>query len=233
MSRPTVLQACEIVVGYGDLPVVDEVSLDVRAGEVVALLGPNGAGKTTTLLAIAGELNLRAGHVTLLGKPCVGPLHRRARQGLSFVTEERSVFMELTCRENLRLGGGSIDDAVDLVPELVPLLPRRAGLLSGGEQQMLTLARALSSRPTVLLADELSLGLAPLMFNRLLGLVRRAADVADVGVLLVEQQVRKAIGVCDRGYVMKRGSVVISGTGAELGARLDEIEASYLSDAGP
>jgi ABC-type branched-chain amino acid transport systems, ATPase component len=229
MSGRVVLEAKGIVVGYGDLPVIKGLDISVSAGEVVSLLGANGAGKTTTLLAIAGELELNAGSVSLLGEPCHGPLHMRARRGMSFVSEERSVFMELTCLENLRLGWGSVDDAVDLVPELRPLLSRRAGLLSGGEQQMLTLARALAGKPAVLLADELSLGLAPMMFGRLLGLVRSAADAAGVGVLLVEQHVRKAIEVCDRGYVLRRGEIALSGSSAELSARLDEIEASYLS----
>jgi len=136
----------------------------------------------------------------------------------------------LSVQDNLRLGRGSVSDALELVPELRPLLRRRVGLLSGGEQQMLTLARALASRPSVLLADELSLGLAPLILDRLLQLARRAAD-DGVAVLIVEQQARKALRYCDRGYVLARGRVMLEGTASELRDQLPEIEATYLAAA--
>lgn len=230
MSGGIVLEARGLTAGYGPVPVLHKVSLNVRAGEVVALLGPNGAGKTTTLFALAGELPVEPGEVFFLGKGDRRPLFRRARAGLSFVTEERSVFMGLTCRENLRLGRGSVDAALKIVPELEPLLGRRAGLLSGGEQHMLTIARALASQPAVLLVDELSMGLAPLILDRLLRVVRRAAD-DGVGLLLVEQQARKALEICDRAYVLSRGEIVLEGSAAEMRDRLPEIEASYLSVA--
>jgi branched-chain amino acid transport system ATP-binding protein len=223
-----VVECRDVSVGYGSAVVVQGLNLTVNAGEVVALLGPNGAGKTTTLLSLAGEVPLLAGEVAFSGRPGVVPLYQRARNGLAFVTEERSAFMSLTVRENLRLGKGGVEAVLAMVPELEPLLDRRVGLLSGGEQQMLTVGRALATEPRVLFADELSLGLAPMVLDRLLGLVRRAAD-SGVGVLLVEQQARKALRVCDRAYVLSKGAVAMEGTADDLRRRLPEIEAAYLS----
>jgi branched-chain amino acid transport system ATP-binding protein len=213
------------------MAVVHDVDLSVGPGEVVALIGPNGAGKTTTMLTLAGELPVIEGEVLLDGVPTTAPLFRRARQGLGFVTEERSVFMQLSTAENLRLAGVSQPDAVELFPELQPLMRRNAGLLSGGEQQMLTLARALARRPEILLADELSLGLAPLIVRRLLQAVREVARERSMGVLLVEQHVRQALEIADRVYVMQRGRIAISGAVDDVRGRLDEIEATYLAGA--
>jgi len=196
----------------------------------VTLLGPNGAGKTTTISAIAGVLPLMSGSLELQGRKLSGPVHRRARHGVSLVPEGRSVFMGLSTATNLRLGRGEPDRALDLFPELRPLLDRRAGLLSGGEQQILTLARALAAQPKLLVVDELSLGLAPLIVRRLLDAIRAAADTG-IGVLLVEQYARQALKVAHRAYVMRRGRIEISGTGGELFDRIDEVEATYLSGA--
>jgi branched-chain amino acid transport system ATP-binding protein len=212
--------------GYRGHPIVPDLNLHVRAGEVVALLGPNGAGKTTTLLTLAGDIPAIHGEIELFGRPTKSPLHRRASRGLALVTEERSVFMGLSTRDNLRVGGVSSGDATAVFNELEPLLRRRAGLLSGGEQQMLTLARALARQPRLLLADELSLGLAPLVVRRLLETVRHAADERGVGVLLVEQHVKQALRVADRVYVLRRGRVVLEGTASEIG---DRIEDAYLA----
>ena len=226
-----VLEARGVAAGYGPQPVIHDVDLVVRPGEVVGLLGANGAGKTTTLLALAGELPLLAGEVRLDGVVTTAPLHRRARDGLTFVTEEKSVFMGLTARDNLRVADVDVATALELFPELERLLPVRAGLLSGGEQQMLTLARALSRKPRVLLADELSMGLAPLIVKRLLEAVVRIAKQQGTAVLLVEQHVRKALEYCDRAYVMHRGRVELNGTADELLGRLGEIEDRYLTAA--
>lgn len=224
-----VLEAAGLAVGYGPIPVVDSLDLVVRAGEMVALLGANGAGKTTVLLALAGELKPSAGDVRLLGESTTSPLHVRSRRGLAFVTEEKSVIFGLTVTENLRLGRGDLDVAFGLFPELVPLRNNKAGLLSGGEQQILTLARVLSRRPAVIMADELSLGLAPLVVERLVHALREAAS-EGIAVLLVEQQIRTALNACDRAYVLRRGQLVLEGTTTELLGRIDEIESMYLSD---
>jgi branched-chain amino acid transport system ATP-binding protein len=223
-----ILQATGLTAGYGPQPVVRDLEIEVAVGEVVTLLGPNGAGKTTTLLALSGELPLMSGEVYFDGQLETGPLYRRARNGLGYVTEERSVFKGMSLVDNLRCGGVEVDDALELFPELEKRLRVRGGLLSGGEQQMLTLARALCRKPRLLLADELSLGLAPLVVNRLLKAVRSAAE-RGCGVLLVEQHARKALNYADRVYVMRRGRIEMSLTSKEARARIDEIEESYLS----
>ena len=221
------LAARRLSAGYGQVAAVHDLDLEVRPGEVVALLGPNGAGKTTTLLTLAGDLAPLAGEVLWRDQPTRAPLHRRVRDGLALVTEERSVFMRLTAAANLALGPGDPDRALELFPELEPLLKRRAGLLSGGEQQILTLARALAAEPAVLLADELSLGLSPLVVARLLRAVREAAD-RGTAVLLIEQHVHRALEVADRALVLNNGRVVLEGPAHELRARRDEIERAYL-----
>jgi len=227
------LSAERLVAGYQGHPVVRELDIEVHAGEVVALLGSNGAGKTTTLLTLAGDLPAIGGSVFVSGRPSRSPLHRRAREGLALVTEERSVLMNLTLAENLRLGRCDVDRAVELFPELTPLLARRCGLLSGGEQQIVTLARALGRRPRLLLADELSLGLAPLVVKRLLAAVRRAAVEDGIGALIVEQHVSQVLKVADRAYVMRRGSIVLQGTADEVGRRVRDIEDSYIPGTAP
>jgi branched-chain amino acid transport system ATP-binding protein len=224
-----VLAARGLSCGYGQMSVVRDLDLPIVAGEVAALIGPNGAGKTTTLLTLAGELPPTGGSVEWMGQPTTAPMHRRAQQGLSYVTEERSVIMGLSAQDNLRLAGVPVERATALFPELERLMKRPAGLLSGGEQQMLTVARALGRNPSVLLLDELSLGLAPMVVHRLLEAVRVASKEQGVGVLLVEQQVRQAIAVSDRVYLMQRGQVVLSGPSAEVGDQLSEIESAYLT----
>ena len=224
----TLLECRGLAAGYGAMAVVRDVDLRVEPGEVVALVGPNGAGKTTTLLTLAGELPAIAGEVSFHGLATRAPLYRRARLGMRFVTEERSVFMKLTAADNLRVAGVAVADAVEVFPELEPLLGRVAGLLSGGEQQMLTLARAVAAKPALLLIDELSLGLAPRIVRRLLDTVRRVATEQSTGVLLVEQHVRQALGIADRVYVMQRGHIVMNGTVDEMRGRIDEVESTYL-----
>jgi branched-chain amino acid transport system ATP-binding protein len=180
--------------------------------------------------ALSGQLKPTAGQVFFRGEPTTAPLHQRAKAGMRVITEERTAFMSLTTAENLRLGGQPKEKCLELFPELERLMDRKAGLLSGGEQQMLALARAIAAEPAVLLADELSLGLAPLVCERLLIALRAAAD-AGAGVLLVEQRVRDALEFADRAYVISNGSVVISGRASEIAARMDEIERTYLDSS--
>jgi branched-chain amino acid transport system ATP-binding protein len=226
-TSEVLLEARAVSAGYGALAAVRNLDLQVRAGEVVALLGANGAGKTTTMMTLAGELPPLAGEVLWLGEPASAPLFRRARAGLGLVTEERSVFTKLSVRDNLSLGQGGVGRAVELFPDIADHLDRRAGLLSGGQQQMLTLARTLAARPKVLLADELSLGLAPLIVQRLLAAVQQAAR-DGVGVLLVEQHVRQALGIADRVYVLQRGRIVFEGDAHQAASEIDRIEKAYL-----
>jgi branched-chain amino acid transport system ATP-binding protein len=223
-----VIEAIAADIGYGAMPVVRNLHLAVHPGEIVALLGVNGAGKSTTVRALAGELKPTAGEIRIRGVATTAPLHKRARQGLRLITEERSVFMGLTAADNLRLGGQTRDDVLAIFPELARVMRRKAGLLSGGEQQMLTLGRALASRPDILLIDELSLGLAPLILERLLAEVKAAA-ARGAGVLLVEQHIRHALEAADRAYLLSHGEVVISGAAAELLDRVEEIEQTYLA----
>jgi len=222
------LAAHALSAGYNDQPAVRDVDLEVRRGEVLVVLGANGAGKTTTLLALAGELRPLAGEVRWQGTRVVEPLHRRAARGTALVPEERSAVRSLSVADNLRLGGVPIDRAVSLFPELEPLLGRNAGLISGGEQQMLTLARALGRDPQLVLADEVSLGLAPLVVDRLLTALRSAAD-RGMAVVVVEQRARRALDIADHVVVLRRGRVELSGSAAELRGSFAQIERAYLT----
>lgn len=212
--------------GYGALTVVRALDLNVKPGEFVALIGPNGAGKSTTLMTMAGAIPQRAGQVLIGGEVANAPLHVRTRRGLGLVTEQRGVISGLSVAQNLRLADCSPAAATELFPELADHLKRPVGALSGGQQQMLAVARALGRRPSVLLADEVSLGLAPLVVDRLLSALRSAAD-RGVAVLVVEQHVAKVLEVADRFVVLRSGAVALEGVAADYRGRVDEIYAQY------
>jgi branched-chain amino acid transport system ATP-binding protein len=215
--------------GYGRTAVVRDLSFAVAPGEIVAMLGPNGAGKTTTLMTIAGLLPALGGTVRVLGEPVeVRNPERMARRGLGFVTEDRSLFPGLTVREHLRLAAKDISPATTHFPKLTELLDRRAGLLSGGEQQMLALARALVARPQMLLIDEMSLGLAPIVVERLATTVRALADELGIGILLVEQHVPVAVQIADRAIVLRHGECVLSAAASDLRAQPKLLQSAYL-----
>ena len=219
--------------GYNGVAVVRDLSLSVHGGEIVVLLGPNGAGKTTTLLTVSGLLPVILGDVRVLGQSVMHrAVHKIARTGVAHVPEDRSLFFQLTVAENLRLGArrGSSDigRALRYFPALEGLMDRRAGLLSGGEQQMLAMGRALMVPPKLLIVDELSLGLAPIIVERLLPVLRDVADETGAGVLLVEQHVDLAIAIADRAYVLSHGDLVLANDAQHLRENRHLLEASYL-----
>jgi branched-chain amino acid transport system ATP-binding protein len=234
----TVIETHDLVCGYGRLPVVRGLNITVQEGEVVCLLGANGAGKSTSLLTIAGALPKLSGTLSVLGQPVsTARPHEIARRGLSVVPEGRGLFYKLTVAENLRLrqhrqSTVEVADVLGYFPALAHLMGRRAGLLSGGEQQMLALAGALVADPKVMMLDEMSLGLAPIIVERLLPTVRQIADERGMAVLLVEQHVLAALNVADRGYVLEHGNVVAEGSAELLRREAELLEASYLGEQG-
>lgn len=221
------MAARKMSAGYHGVPAVHSIDLEIHGGEMILLGGANGAGKTTTLMALAGALAPMSGHVEQDGRPTKEPVNRRARSGVGVITEGRTVFMNLTVAENLRLGQARTEEVLAYFPELEKRLKVKAGLCSGGEQQMLSVGRVLAANPRIVLADELSLGLAPIIVRRLLSALRQAADRGSA-VLIVEQHVRMALEAVDRGYFIRRGRIELEGTRSELRQGEDKISKVYL-----
>jgi branched-chain amino acid transport system ATP-binding protein len=233
-----VLEVRDLHVSYGEIPALKGISLSVGAGEIVALLGSNGAGKTTTLRTLSGLLAPRAGDIVLEDRPIAGlPAHVIVRRGIAHVPEGRRIFNRLTVRENLEMGAYTRSDAgvaadLERVFALFPRLRERraqvAGTLSGGEQQMLAIARALMASPRLLLLDEPSMGLAPVLVEQIFETVQ---DINRQGttILLVEQNAALALDVAQRAYVLETGSIVLSGAAADL-ARDQDVRRAYLGE---
>ena len=227
----TGLECRGVAAGHAGHPVVRDFDLVVRAGEMVALLGPNGAGKTTLLQSIAGLLPRLGGTVCLDGHPLPSSAAAVRRRGVFLVADDRALFPSLSAADHLRLAArdATASAAVtDLFPELVPRLEVAAGMLSGGEQQMLAIGRALAQRPRFLLVDELSMGLAPMLVGRILDALRTVA-AGGVGIVVVEQHVRRALEHADRGVVLVRGRVVLAAAAEQLVADVHALEHAYLS----
>lgn len=231
------LEVRDLTVRYGRTPAVENLDLEVGEGEIVGLVGPNGAGKSTTLSAIVGLVPVASGRITFVGEPIVGaPTERIVRRGIAVVLEGRRLFSTLTVGENLLLGRTAARDRSRSQAVLDRLLARfpilrdafdaPAGRLSGGEQQQLAIARALLAEPRLLLLDEPSLGLAPLLVDLVFETVAELRR-DGVTILLVEQNIRRTIELADRTYILRSGRLVLSGSRAEL-ARIHELEAAYL-----
>jgi urea transport system ATP-binding protein len=213
--------------GYGESPVLHGIDLDVRRGEIFAILGKNGMGKTTLLKTMMGLLPARTGRVQFLGENVIGwPAYRITRLGVSYVPQEKSIFQDLSVEENLRLAlrdVSSFATRLEMVAEWFPILKsrhrQRAGTLSGGEQKMLLIGRALLTRPRLVLVDEISEGLQPLMIARLQEVLAHERRAHGVTIVLVEQNVGFSLALADRYAVLKVGSVVENGSAADAGAR--------------
>ena len=238
-AREQLLDVRDLHVSYGAIVALRGVSLTLGKGEVVALIGANGAGKTSTLRAVSGMLRPMQGRITLAGADITGhKAHTLVSKGMAHAPEGRGIFLNLTIAENLDLGAylrkdtaeiaKDLDESFALFPILKERYRQRAGTLSGGEQQMLAVARALMSRPTLLLLDEPSLGLAPQVIERIFSILRQV-NARGVSVLLVEQNAHLALGMCHYAYVLETGEIVMEGTGKELLAS-PEIRKAYLGE---
>ena len=233
------LEVKDLQVYYGVIQALKGISFEVNEGEIVTLIGANGAGKTTTMQSIIGLIPSQQGTVTFDGQDITKtPCHKIVRMGLTQVPEGRRIFQELTVYENLLMGGFSQKDQMALkkdienIYERFPRLAERknqiAGTLSGGEQQMLAIGRAMMSRPKLLLLDEPSMGLSPLLVDQVFEIIKQLRDDGTT-ILLVEQNAGKSLAISDRAYVLELGQIVLSGTGAQLAAS-DEVKKAYLGE---
>ena len=232
----TILKVDDINVYYGSIHATKGISFEVNEGEIVTLIGANGAGKSTTLNTISGLLHSKTGHIEFMGEPLNHvPSHKVVSKGLALVPEGRRIFLQMSVQENLDMGafsrrGGNIDADMERVFEQFPRLKERrkqvAGTLSGGEQQMLAMGRALMSNPKLLMLDEPSMGLAPILVEQIFDIIKNLHK-AGTTILLVEQNAQAALSVADRGYVLETGKIVTTGTGAELLAS-PAIKKAYL-----
>ena len=241
MTAP-LLEVRQVHTYYGRIQALKGVDLVVAPGEIVTLIGANGAGKTTLMMTICGNPQARSGEIVFDGRPITRmPTHELVRLGLAHAPEGRRIFPRMSVLENLQMGAtlnpqahetfaGDLSEVTDLFPILRERADQRAGTLSGGEQQMLAIARALMGRPKLLLLDEPSLGLAPLIVRQIFA-VLAALNKRGLTILLVEQNARAALRLAHRGYVMVNGLITLSGTGADLLAR-PEVQAAYLEGKG-
>ena len=230
------LKVNNINVYYGSIHAVKDVSFEVHQGEVVTLIGANGAGKSTILQTVSGLLRSKTGSVEFLGEKLDGvPAHKVVNKGLAHVPEGRRVFLQMTVEENLEMGAytrpnieiaDSIADVYERFPRLKERRKQIAGTLSGGEQQMLAMGRALMSKPQLLMLDEPSMGLAPLLIEQIFSIIKEL-HAAGTTILLVEQNAQMALSVADRGYVLETGRIVTTGTGVEL-LNDDAVKKAYL-----
>ncbi len=230
------LKLDKVDAGYSGLQILSGMCLEVGEGEVVALIGANGAGKTTTLRAISGIIKPWAGSITLNGQPIDGrPSHEIVRSGIVQVPEGRELFASLTVEENLKMGAitqpksayaGALSEVIETFPILEERSAQLAGTLSGGQQQMLAIGRAMMARPRLLMLDEPSLGLAPLLVKQVFDTVR-SVKAAGLTVLLVEQNAAQALEIADRAYVVENGEIVMEGAGVEMLAD-DRVKSAYL-----
>jgi branched-chain amino acid transport system ATP-binding protein len=232
------LEFVDVTSGYGGIRVLHSISLKANASEFVGIIGPNGAGKTTLLRTIAGNCSLQKGNVTFAGQTLKGLAdYQRAALGIAHVPEGRRIWPSLSVQDTLLMGAWRLPDrkkevipllayVLDLFPRLKERLHQRSAVLSGGEQQMLAIGRALMSKPRLILVDEPSTGLAPIMMDAVIDALRRLREDAQVAILLVEQRVQNVLDLCDRFYILNRGQIIQPDQGAQL-TRV-EIEAAYF-----